>query len=109
MAGLLAGGPEAPPRHLSSRSIAASALTATRCYSESPRRLSMNLTLRWACLGMVAFTVAVGPISAPVASAQETPRMGGVLKVASIGEPPTLDIPMSTATLVYEIMSHVNE
>jgi len=32
-----------------------------------------------------------------------------VLKVASIGEPPTLDIPMSTATLVYEIMWHVNE
>ena len=35
--------------------------------------------------------------------------MGGVLKVASIGEPPTLDIPMTTATLVYEIMWHVNE
>ncbi len=69
----------------------------------------MNLTLRWACLGMVAFAVVVGLISAPVASAQETPRMGGVLKVASIGEPPTLDIPMSTATLVYEIMWHVNE
>ena len=44
-----------------------------------------------------------------LACAQETPRMGGVLKVASIGEPPTLDIPMSTATLVYEIMWHVNE
>src|SRR5258705_8755451 len=43
------------------------------------------------------------------AAAQETPRMGGVLKVASIGEPPTLDIPVSTATLVYEIMWHVNE
>src|SRR5258705_11727861 len=43
------------------------------------------------------------------AAAQETPRMGGVLKVASIGEPPTLDIPMSTATLVYEIMWPVNE
>jgi peptide/nickel transport system substrate-binding protein len=40
---------------------------------------------------------------------QEAPRMGGVLKVASIGEPPTLDIPMSTATLVYEIMWHANE
>ena len=43
------------------------------------------------------------------AAAQETPRMGGVLKVALIGEPPTLDIPMSTATLVYEIMWHVYE
>ena len=41
--------------------------------------------------------------------AQETPRMGGVLKVATIGEPPTLDIPMSTAVITYEIMWHVNE
>jgi len=31
-------------------------------------------------------------------AADEKPRMGAVLKVASIGEPPTLDIPMSTAT-----------
>lgn len=38
------------------------------------------------------------------AAAQETPRMGGVLKVASIGEPPTLDMPMSTAVITYEIM-----
>jgi peptide/nickel transport system substrate-binding protein len=43
------------------------------------------------------------------ARAQETPRMGGVLKVAAIGEPPTLDIAMSTATQVYEIMWHVSE
>ena len=40
---------------------------------------------------------------------QETPRMGGVLKVATIGEPPTLDIAMSTATQVYEIMWHASE
>ena len=53
--------------------------------------------------------VAVVLIAAGGASAQDTPRMGGVLKVASIGEPPTLDMPMSTATLVYEIMWHVNE
>ena len=45
----------------------------------------------------------------PTARAQETPRMGGVLKVAAIGEPPTLDIAMSTATQVYEIMWHVSE
>ena len=48
-------------------------------------------------------------LAAPGARAQDTPRMGGVLKVASIGEPPTLDIPVSTATLTYEIMWHVNE
>ena len=43
------------------------------------------------------------------AGAQETPRTGGVLKVATIGEPPTLDIPLSTAVITYEIMWHVNE
>jgi peptide/nickel transport system substrate-binding protein len=42
-------------------------------------------------------------------AAQETPRTGGVLKVATVGEPPTLDIPMSTAVITYEIMWHVNE
>ena len=54
----------------------------------------------------VALGLAIGVAAA---HAQETPRAGGVLKVASIGEPPTLDIPMSTATIVYEIMWHVNE
>src|SRR5882672_1037256 len=48
-------------------------------------------------------------LSVSVAHAQETPRMGGVLKVAAIGEPPTLDIAMSTATQVYEIMWHASE
>src|SRR5262249_22737294 len=46
---------------------------------------------------------------APVAHAQETPRMGGVLKVASIGEPATLDIQATTTTLTYEIRWHVYE
>src|SRR5213594_4669565 len=41
--------------------------------------------------------------------AQETPRLGGVLKVATVGEPPTLDIQMSTTVLTYEIMWHVFE
>jgi len=45
----------------------------------------------------------------PPLGAQEAPRLGGVLKVAAIGEPPTLDIPMSTAVITYEIMWHVNE
>ena len=43
------------------------------------------------------------------AAAQETPRMGGVLKVAAIGEPPTLDIQATTTVLTYEIMWHVYE
>jgi peptide/nickel transport system substrate-binding protein len=46
---------------------------------------------------------------ASVTHAQETPRMGGVLKVASIGEPPTLDIQATTTVLTYEIMWHVYE
>src|SRR5439155_994744 len=41
--------------------------------------------------------------------AQETPRVGGVLKVATVGEPPTLDIQMSTTAITYEIMWHVFE
>jgi peptide/nickel transport system substrate-binding protein len=42
-------------------------------------------------------------------AAQETPRMGGVLRVAAIGEPPTLDIQATTTVLTYEIMWHVYE
>src|SRR5262247_4229606 len=41
--------------------------------------------------------------------AQETPRMGGVLKVATIGEPPTLDLQATTTVLTYEVMWHVYE
>jgi len=48
-------------------------------------------------------------VAASSAHGQETPRMGGVLKVASIGEPPTLDIQATTTTLTYEIMWHVYE
>jgi peptide/nickel transport system substrate-binding protein len=70
----------------------------------------MDRIARGCRLGMlIAVTLLAGLLAATAAPAQETPRMGGVLKVASIGEPPTLDIPMSTATLVYEIMWHVNE
>src|SRR5947199_6585248 len=53
--------------------------------------------------------VTVLVLSVSVAHAQETPRMGGVLMVASIGEPPTLDIQATTTTLTYEIMWHVYE
>src|SRR5262245_52546815 len=46
---------------------------------------------------------------ATASGAQETPRMGGVLKVATIGEPPTLDLQATTTVLTYEIMWHVYE
>jgi peptide/nickel transport system substrate-binding protein len=42
-------------------------------------------------------------------AAQETPRAGGVLKVATIGEPPTLDIQSTTTVLTSEIMWHACE
>jgi peptide/nickel transport system substrate-binding protein len=42
-------------------------------------------------------------------AAQETPRAGGVLTVATIGEPPTLDLQATTTVLTYEIMWHVSE
>jgi len=35
--------------------------------------------------------------TAPAATAQEQPRMGGVLKAGRIGEPPTLDLHATTA------------
>jgi peptide/nickel transport system substrate-binding protein len=54
-------------------------------------------------------TLAVLLLLVAPGGAQETPRMGGVLKVATIGEPPSLDIPISTAVITYEIMWHVNE
>ena len=41
--------------------------------------------------------------------AQPAPRKGGILRVATVGEPPTLDIQKSTTVLTYEIMWHVFE
>jgi len=46
---------------------------------------------------------------AATVDAQEKPRAGGVLKVATIGEPPTLDLQATTTVLTYEIMWHVYE
>jgi len=43
------------------------------------------------------------------AAAQDTPRTGGVLKAAMIGEPPTLDLHWTTAVITQEIVFHVYE
>ena len=43
------------------------------------------------------------------ALAQETPRPGGVLKAAMIGEPPTLDLHWTTAVITQEITFHIYE
>ena len=62
------------------------------------------MRLKPVALAALLTLLAAGPVPAQ----QETPRMGGVLKVAAIGEPPTLDIAMSTATQVYVIMWHAS-
>ena len=41
--------------------------------------------------------------------AQESPRPGGVLKVAMIGEPPSLDLHSTTAVITQQITWHVYE
>ncbi len=58
-------------------------------------------------LGLVAVLALL--IAAMDVHAQDRPRMGGVLKVAAIGEPPTLDLQATTTVLTYEIMWHVYE
>ena len=55
-------------------------------------------------LALVLSVLAVVP-----ALAQEQPRTGGVLKVAMIGEPPTLDLHTTTAVITQQIMWHVFE
>ena len=67
----------------------------------------MTMTTR--AIKAVLLSAVVLMLVAAGAAAQETPRMGGVLKVASIGEPPTLDIQATTTVLTYEIMWHVYE
>src|SRR4051812_13122980 len=48
-------------------------------------------------------------VAALPAAAQTTPRQGGILKLAMIGEPPTLDAHTTTATIAYQIGWHIYE
>ncbi|HEV8673342.1 MAG TPA: ABC transporter substrate-binding protein [Methylomirabilota bacterium] len=43
------------------------------------------------------------------AQGADTPRSGGLLKVAIIGEPPSLDAHHTTASLTYDVTSHIYE
>ncbi|MBI3455651.1 MAG: ABC transporter substrate-binding protein [Candidatus Rokubacteria bacterium] len=58
-------------------------------------------------------TVAAGAASllprALSGQSADTPRTGGVLKVAIIGEPPSLDAHWTTASLTYDVTSHLYE
>ena len=56
----------------------------------------------WLVLGLIVCSVQ------PIA-AQESPRPGGILKAAMIGEAPTLDTHTTTATIAYQIAWHIFE
>src|SRR5688572_21659345 len=65
----------------------------------------MRSPLRFASmLALVAMLVA--PV---IASAQGTPKTGGVFKAAMIGEPPSLDLHSTTAVIVQQITWHIYE
>src|SRR5215475_8910557 len=55
---------------------------------------------------VVLLTLLLGPM---LAAAQDAPRTGGVLKAAMIGEPPSLDLHSTTATITQQITWHVYE
>jgi peptide/nickel transport system substrate-binding protein len=60
----------------------------------------------WRLTALISVLMTLG---AGVAAAQDTPRPGGILKAAMIGEPPTLDTHTTTATIAYQIAWHVFE
>src|SRR6266536_146026 len=57
----------------------------------------------------LALALLVSLVTVTPALAQDQPRMGGVLKVAMIGEPPSLDLHTTTAVITQQIMWHVFE
>ena len=57
----------------------------------------------------IALLMPLVTISTVSAQAPETPRSGGVLKAAMIGEPPSLDLHWTTAVITQQIAWHVFE
>jgi len=67
-------------------------------------------TLRHAIPGLAAALALTVCLGGPAAvDSQETPRAGGVLKAAMIGEPPSLDLHWTTAVITQQISWHVYE
>lgn len=59
---------------------------------------------------LVVLAIAVMLVLAPLApSAAQAPRRGGVLRVAHIGEPPTLDLHWTTVGITVHITYHIYE
>jgi ABC-type transport system substrate-binding protein len=63
---------------------------------------------RLAGLFLITLVCSTTPVDAQAPS-RKPPRFGGVLKVATIGEPPSLDPHWTTAVLTHQIMRHVLE
>ena len=63
----------------------------------------------WRAIGSLVLLLTVTLVTALPVGAQDTPRQGGVLKLAMIGEPPTLDTHTTTATIAYQIAWHIFE
>jgi peptide/nickel transport system substrate-binding protein len=70
---------------------------------------SRSLPRLLTALGLVGVVLAGAVALAGPAAAQDKPRTGGVLKAAMIGEPPSLDLHWTTATIVQQITWHVYE
>jgi hypothetical protein len=60
-------------------------------------------------LALALFVLGWLVLTAAAVVAQEQPRPGGVLKVAMIGEPPSLDLQSTTAVITQQITWHVYE
>jgi peptide/nickel transport system substrate-binding protein len=60
-------------------------------------------------LAFVVIVAAFAPDPSRPVAAQDAPRMGGIFKVAMIGEPPSLDLHWTTATITQQITWHVYE
>jgi peptide/nickel transport system substrate-binding protein len=59
--------------------------------------------------GVLVAILALILVAVTTAGAQDQPKMGGVLKIAMIGEPPTLDLHTTTAVIVQQITWHMYE
>ena len=57
-------------------------------------------------VALLLLTTAPSPVAA---QGTESPHMGGVLKAAMIGEPPSLDLHWTTAVITQQISWHVFE
>src|SRR4029453_2309680 len=67
------------------------------------------LMRRGARILAVLLALVLGVGLAAALAADEQPRAGGILRVAMIGEPPTLDLHKTTAVIVQQITWHVYE